>query len=178
MKKIKVYDIDAFVRSNYESYAAFRYEKAAIFEGKNGVVFAEHEAVHQRENLITDSVTIPLCHRPPEGHIAIMASTELKVSLDEIIADAPYKEMSIEEFFDRRDYNPRCQSNYATLMKSLRDIQFDLHGYFVDSQSVDEKIQSAVKSRSSEGARDSGMMPMPGTDSPDWGKRHWGSEER
>lgn len=175
MMKIKVYNIDEFVKSHYPGYAAFRYEKAAIFEGKNGVVFAEHEAVHKKENLLTDSVVIPLCKRPSAGHIAILATAELTVSLDEIVAGAPFEEMTIEKFFDRRDYNPRCQNNYATLMKSLRDIGFDLHGYFEDKTPIEEQIKGA-KALGLKTESDMRMMPMPGTDAPDWGKRHWGSE--
>lgn len=143
MNKIKVYDIDGFVGSNFPEYKAFRYEKAAIFVGESGLVFAEHEAVHQKKNLLTDSVVIPLYKRPSPGHIAIIATAELKVSLDEIVASAPYEEKTIEEFFDRRSYNPRCEQNYATLMKSLRDIGFDLHGCFDIKSSVEEQIKSA-----------------------------------
>lgn len=132
MNKIKVYDVNAFIEKEYPQYNAFRYEKAAIFEGSRGFVFAEEEAVHQKENLITDSIVIPLCKKPTPGHIAFMASADLTVSFDEIINEAPYQEMDIEDFFKRRNYNPRCQENFATLMKSLRDIGFDLHGYFRD----------------------------------------------
>lgn len=144
MNKIKVYDINAFIGQYYPEYEAFRYKKAAIFEGPRGVVFAEEEAVHQRENKITDSVVVPLCHKREEkdGHItmAIMASAEMTVSLDEIVAKAPYEEKTMEEFFARRDYNSRCQDNYATLMNSLRDIGFELKGYFEEKTPHTEQL--------------------------------------
>ena len=152
MKKIKVYDIDALIGELYPDYKAFRYEKATIFEGPQGIVFAEQEAVHVRENLITDSVKIPLCQRPPEGYISLAPTADLTITLDEIVAGAPHEEMTIEEFFVRRDYNPRCQQNYATLMSSLRSIGFDLHGYFADSPSIDDQIQAAA------GERDKAML--------------------
>lgn len=143
MKKIKVYDLDAFVAQEHPEYEPFRYEKAAIFEGPRGVVFAEEEAVHQKENLLTDSVVVPLAKRTDEHHIAIMATAEMRVSLDDIVENAPYEEKTMEEFFARRDYNPRCQDNYATLMNSLRDIGFDLHGYFDIKPSIEEQMQEA-----------------------------------
>ena len=143
MNKIKVYDMDAFLKSKYPEYKPFRFEKVAIFEGLNGLIFAEEEAVHQRANVPTDQVVIPLCKRPSPGHMNIMASAELKISLDEIISEAPYAEKTIEEFFNRRNYNPRCENNYATLMSSLRNIGFDLHGYFKDKPSIEEQISAA-----------------------------------
>ena len=157
MKKIKIYDIDAFLKSNNPEYKPFRYEKAAIFEGQYGFVFAEEEAVHQRVTKISDEVRIPLCKRPSPGHISIMSCGELIVSLDEIVAGAPCDEKTLEEFFHRRNYNPRCQNNYATLMASLRNIGFDLHGYFEDKPSIEEQIREADdrKHGIGEGHRDS-----------------------
>lgn len=146
MVKIKVYDVNEFVKKNYPEYEAFRYEKAAIFEGANGVVFAEREAVHKRENLLTDSVQIPLCKKASEGHIAIMASAELTVSLAELVAGAPCEEMNMEDFFTRRNYNPRCQENYAILLNSLRSIGLDPRSFLDNSHeqvSVDAAIDKA-----------------------------------
>lgn len=145
MKKIKVYDIDAFVAQEYPEYEPFRYKKAAIFEGPRGVVFAEEEAVHQKENALTDSVVVPLAKRTDENHIAIIAIADMTVSLDELVSKAPYEEMSMEEFFARRDYNWRCQDNYALLMDSLRKIGFDLDGYFEKKPSVDEQVLVAAE---------------------------------
>lgn len=147
MNKIKIYDLNAFIGQHYSEYEAFRYKKAAIFEGPHGVVFSEEEAVHQRANRITDSVVVPLCQKAEEkdGHItmAIRASAEMTVSLDEIVSKAPYEEKTMEEFFARRDYNPRCQDNYAILMNSLRNIGFDLKGYFTEKLSLDEQMDKA-----------------------------------
>lgn len=157
MNKIKVYDIDAFIESNYPGYAAFRYKEAAVFEGERGVVFAEEEAVHQRENVLTDSVIVPLCKRPSEGHIAIRATAEMTVSLNEIVSEAPYKVMSMEAFFKRRNYNPRCQDNYAVLMNNLRGIGFDLHGYFEERSSLNEQLSCAVEKQ-----KNARTQPVPG----------------
>lgn len=149
MNKFKVYDMDAFIGKYYPDYEAFRYKKAAIFEGKHGVVFAEEEAVHQREQKLTDSVVVPLCHKTKkkDGHItmAIMASGKMTVSLDEIVAKAPYEEMTMDEFFVRRDYNLRCQDNYDILMDTLRDIGFDLRGYFEGKTTVATQLSERLE---------------------------------
>ncbi len=139
MKKIKVYDIDAFVRNEVgPQYQALFYDKAAIFEGDRGVVFAESEAVHQRKLVLTDSVEVPCCLRPEKGRLAVFATHTLRVSFDELIEKAPHEEMGIEEFFTKRNYNPRCIENYETLMSSLRNIGFDLHGYFDIGPKIEE----------------------------------------
>lgn len=146
MEKILVYDIDAFIKNETkQKYEAFRYEKAAIFLGSRGVVFAEHEAVHFRENCMTDSVVLPICPVAEEGHMYIMPTHELTVSLDEIVAKAPHEEMAFEEFFDRKDYNPRCQDNYATMMGSLRKIGFDVKPYLPEPVGIDEQIDKAAE---------------------------------
>ena len=155
MEKIKVYDIDAFVAQEYPEYETFRYSKAAIFVGSRGVVFAEEEAVHQKENTISDSVVVPLAKRTDEKHIALFPTADLKVSLDELIEKAPFKEMSMEEFFTRRDYNWRCQENYATLMKSLRDIGYDLgEKEPVVKPPLDNVIQTANEKRMDQSDKD------------------------
>lgn len=167
MKKIRVYDMDALIQKEHPEYEAFRYKKVAIFEGPRGVILAEHEAAHQRENLITDSVVIPLNKVPPKGHIALMASADLRISLDEIVSKAPYFECSIEEFFDRRNYNPRCQSNYSLLMSNLRNIGFDLHGYF-EEPSIEEQIANAQVKQSLQSKEESSQERISGAmDEPD-----------
>lgn len=57
----------------------------------------------------------------------------------------------MEEFFARRNYNPRCQDNYRYLMESLRDIGFDLHGYFAVEQTkpLAARIQAAESRKGS-----------------------------
>lgn len=147
MNKIKVFDIDALVAQEYPEYEPFRYKKAAIFEGPRGVVFSEEEAVHQKENALTDAVVVPLAKRTDKNHIAIFATAKMTVSLDEIVAKAPFEEMSMDEFFSRRNYNPRCQDNYETLMKSLRNIGFDLYGFFEDKPSIETQMKEAFETQ-------------------------------
>lgn len=142
-KKIKVYDLDAFFKSEFE-VEAFRYKQIAIFEGKRGVVLAEHEAVHKKEFALTDTVEMPVNPIPEPGKMWMAATMVVQARIEELM-QAPCTEMTMEEFFDRRDYNPRCQSNYRGLMNSLQEIEFDLHGYFsVEKPSLSDQIRTAA----------------------------------
>lgn len=147
VKKIKVYDLDAFLRKELE-LESFRYEKAAIFEGPYGVVLAEHEAVHKRVNAVTDTVQLEANKIAEPGTMWIAPSYVVSATIDEL-KTAPYEEMTMEEFFDRRNYNPRCENNYMYLMESLRGIGFDLHGYFPTEQvkPLADRIQAAEAQR-------------------------------
>ena len=142
LKKIKVYDLNAYFQKELE-VESFRYEKVAIFEGPNGVVVAEREAVHMRENALSDTIELPVnpIHEP--GKMWLVPTMVLRTTIEELL-DAPYKEMTMDEFFARRNYNSRCQSNYRILMNNLRDIGFDLHGYFEpEHPSLNDQIHAA-----------------------------------
>lgn len=163
MEKILVYDIDAFVKNETEQkFEAFRYEKAAIFLGSRGVVLAEVEAVHKRGICMTDSIAIPICPIPEEGRMYVASTHELVATFDEIVAKAPCTEMYMEEFFARRDYNPRCQDNYATLMRTLKDIGFDVLPYLREQLSVSEQINKAEEQQRS--VREKPDCPLIGAD--------------
>lgn len=154
VKKIKVYDMDALFKE--ADMLPFRYNKVAIFEGPKGVIVAEHEAVHMMENLVTDSIVLPATKIPEPGRIPLFPTHEATLQISELMT-APYTEMTIEEFFDRRSYNPRCQDNYASLMGHLREIGFDLHGYFPTRQTtLDDKIKSATQRTGSKSAEPKG----------------------
>lgn len=129
METIKIYDVNALLLEE-ENLEAFQYKKVAIFEGLYGVVVADYEAVHMAENLVTDSVSID-ANTPTDGkHIAILPNRRCFVIIKDILEKAPYEEMIMTEFFTRRNYNSRCRGNWTILINSLKDIGFDLTGYF------------------------------------------------
>lgn len=144
MKTLKVYDVDEFFRKEAKM-SAFHYGSAAIIKGPNGVILAEHEAVHQVENLITDSVVIPLAAIPSKGGMAIMATHEATVRLCDIEEKAPYQEMTMEEFFDKRNYNPRCQTNFRILLESMREIGLDPKEYLQEQAKAKSTLSSQLK---------------------------------
>lgn len=149
LKKIKVYDLNTYFQKELE-VESFRYEKVAIFEGPKGVVVAEHEAVHMLENALSDTIVLPVNPISEPGRIWLVPTMELRTKIEEL-QDAPFTEMTMDEFFDRRNYNPRCQSNYRTLMNHLRDIGFDLHGYFAPERpTLNDQIHAASSNIHSE----------------------------
>ena len=138
---IKIYDLDALLFQEC-GLKAFRYQKVAVFEGPRGVVVAEEEAVHKRVNVLSDTVTISANLPAAPGTIPILPTHEVTLSVQEI-KDAPFQEMSMSAFFHRRNYNPRCQDNWRTLLSSLCDIGFDLSGYLPDRKPLVQTITQA-----------------------------------
>ena len=143
MKKLKVYDVDAFCRDSVEMMP-FHYGQAAIIEGTKGVILAEHEAVHQIENLLTDSVVLPVAPIPQNGGFPIFATHEWVVQLSDIAEKAPCKEMTMEEFFDKRDYNSRCQRNFMGLMASMREIGLEPKEYMQDKAQEKKGLEALI----------------------------------
>lgn len=144
-KKLRIYDLDAFLRQECNKQA-FRYHKVAIFEGKYGVVVAEEEAVHQKEAGLQSTIEIPANDIARPGHTWIMPSHLVTLEISDV-KEAPYTEMTMEEFFHRRNYNPRCQTNWRVLLSSLDSIGFDFHDYLPSKLDLDKTIQSAEGKR-------------------------------
>ena len=140
-QKLKIYDLDALLRAEC-SKQAFRYRKVAVFEGKKGVVVAEEEAVHQKGEDLSSTIDIEANNIARPGKAWIMPSYIVSVQISDV-KEAPFTEMTMEEFFKRRDYNPRCQSNWRELLTSLDAIGFDLQKYLPERQRLDQKIRSA-----------------------------------
>lgn len=145
LKKLKIYDLDAFLRAEC-GLEAFRYQKVAIFEGERGVVVAEHEAVHKLEESLSSVIEIGANKPARPGTIWILPTYTVSVSIAEI-KTAPYEEMTMDTFFDRRTYNIRCMDNWSTLLRSLSDIGFDLSSYLPEKQPLQRTIRSAQEKR-------------------------------
>ena len=128
LKKIKVYDLNAFFLEEL-NLEAFHYGKAAVFEGTRGVIVAEHEAVHLWEKNLTDKVEIKATDIPEGNHTYGMPNHVVTLSIEEIM-QAPFEEMTMSDFFDRRGYNPRCEQNFSLLMDHLGEIGFEIGDYF------------------------------------------------
>lgn len=137
MGNIKIYDADAFIRNELEM-CCHRFEKVAILEGSHGVVIAEHEAVHDVLNTLEDTFRFDLTKIPPPGTLYVMPSAYIDVPVSMIKENAPQEEMDFYDFFSRRNYNPRCESNFRHLCKHLQDI-----GYEIPKESLKAKVQSA-----------------------------------
>lgn len=140
-KRIKVYDLDAFFHAECQM-EAFRYKQVVVFEGKKGIVLAEEEAVHKLVNGLDDTVEIPINKLPEPGKVWLIANYMCTISIDEILK-APSYEMHFTDFFKRRDYNPRCQSNFRTLLQSLHRIDFDISDYYQPKEPLTQQLKAA-----------------------------------
>ena len=140
-KKLKIYDIDALLRQECDKQA-FRYHKVAVFEGSHGVVVAEEEAVHQKEAGLQSTIEIPANNIARAGHTWLMPSYLVNIAVSDV-KSASFTEMTMEEFFRRRNYNPRCQANWRILLSSLDSIGFDYREYLPVKPHLDKTIQSA-----------------------------------
>ena len=141
LKPITVYDLDAYFHAEHQM-EAFRYKQVAIFEGEKGIVLAEAEAVHKIVDSLSDTVDIPVNKLPEPGKVWLIANYMCTISIDEILK-APSCEMPFVDFFKRRDYNPRCQSNFKTLLQSLTAIEFDLSDYFPHKEPLSKQLIAA-----------------------------------
>ncbi len=141
VKRLHIYDLDALLHEKCD-LEAFRYKKVAVFEGKKGVVIAEEEAVHKKASSLSDCVFIPANKPARPGTVRAAASYDVILTVSEIMA-APSEEMTMDTFFSRRNYNPRCQDNWRTLLSSLSDIGFDLNGFLPEKPSLKQMITSA-----------------------------------
>jgi len=125
MDKIKIYDVDAFVREK-ANMACHTFGQVAIFEGPKGVVVAEKEAVHDKLQTLDDTFQFSLTKIPRKGSIYLVPSAYADIKVRDIMENAPSKEMGFYDFFSRRNYNPRCQNNFRYMCSHLREIGFEI----------------------------------------------------
>lgn len=122
---INVYDIDAFVSDatdgQYESHD-FRGGAAILLKSDGSGCILDFEAVGYEFNSIDEDLEIGI-HKIPttdkEGYItvSVIATHYITCTYREIIDEAPVKQMTVDEFFTKRNYNSRCQRNFAEILE-------------------------------------------------------------
>lgn len=122
---IDVYDLDAFIEAEtdgqYESHD-FGGGAAIIIRRDGSGCMLDYEAVGFAFNSIDDEVEIGI-HKistPDENGnftISIIATHMVRCTYREIIEGAPVKQMTVDEFFKKRNYNDRCQRNFANILE-------------------------------------------------------------
>jgi len=137
MSKIKVYDVDGWIRKEADM-TCHTFKKVAIFQGGNGVVVAESEAVHDLLHSEKDSFRFHLTPIPEPGKIFLVSTAYVDVPVSVIRENAACEEMDFYEFFSRRNYNPRCESNFRYLCNQLKDI-----GYEIPREPLADKLRNA-----------------------------------
>lgn len=124
---IAVYDIDDFVKKECgEEYQTYDFiGGAAIFTQKEGSgmgAIVDNEAIGLKLGSVDEEFELGINKDIPEGRIPIMPQYNIKVTLKEILEKGKAKPTDFETFFDRRNYNSRCQENFEELMDYLSNI--------------------------------------------------------
>jgi len=146
MSKIKIYNTDEFIRNEF-NMACHTFGEVAIFEGKNGVVVAEKEAVHDMFDSLNESFNFDLTKIPAPGKMYILPTHSADIPISMIKEKAPNKEIEFYDFFSKRNYNPRCQNNFKFLCENLREIEYEIpkEPLFSKIMNATEKANSQIK---------------------------------
>ena len=121
--KVYVYDISKFIADDTDGkYIPFHYDGgAAIIVKPNGTgCIVDYEAIGESFDSVNDEVVIELNDVPEKGKFFIMPQYEARVPVKEILDKAPKKTMTVDEFFTKRNYNPRCIQNFNGVKKYLK----------------------------------------------------------
>ena len=119
---IDVYDIDAFVAAEtdgeFESHD-FSGGAAILVRNDGSGCMVDYEAVGWEFNDLGDTMKLGV-HKMPEHHegyttISIIATHYIKCTYREVIDNAPVKQMTVDEFFTKRNYNSRCAQNFREI---------------------------------------------------------------
>lgn len=139
--KIDIYDIHDFVKKECgDKYETYNYGSgAAIMFAPNGKgCIADYEAIGLILNSTSDEFNLSLIDKPteiknPDGStsrsISVIPQYTAKVTAQEIMDTAAKTTKTIAEFFEKRNYNSRCISNFEQLMSYLIKI-----GFFGDNE--------------------------------------------
>ena len=127
---IDVYDIDAFVAAEtdgkYETFD-FRGGAAILLRNDGSGCILDYEAVGWEFKNIDEETTIGINPVPVQDHegytkIYVVPTHNMTCTYREIIEGAPVKQMTVTEFFTKRNYNSRCASNFAEIVPFLKDM--------------------------------------------------------
>lgn len=124
---IDVYDLDTFIAEEtdgqFESHD-FSGGAAIIIRQDGSGCMVDYEAVGFTFNSIDDEVEIGIHKRNTRDEngrrtISVIATHNVVCTYREIIDGAPVKQMTVDQFFTKRNYNPRCQRNFAGVIEFL-----------------------------------------------------------
>ena len=119
---IDVYDLDAWINAEtdgqFESHD-FSGGAAILIRPDGSGCILDYEAVGFEFSSIDEEIQIGI-HKMPEKHegytsISIIATHRIECTCREIIDNAPVKQMTVDEFFTKRNYNSRCERNFAEI---------------------------------------------------------------
>lgn len=121
---IDVYDIEAFVDAEtdgqFEAFD-FRGGAAILIKPDGSGCMVDFEAVGYDFKSIDDSIELGICKHPEkhEGYttISIIPTHCIDCTYRDIMDNAPVQEMTVGEFFTKKNYNSRCASNFKGILE-------------------------------------------------------------
>lgn len=120
---IDVYDIDAWVAAEtdgqFESHD-YRGGAAILIRPDGSGCILDYEAVGYEFKSVNDIAKIGIheIKKPDENgtfYISMIATHRLEAPYSEIMDNAPVTQMTVNDFFTKRNYNSRCQRNFAEI---------------------------------------------------------------
>lgn len=136
MEKIKIYDIGSYIKkAKGNQYDLNSFDKVAIIKTDVHVYIMDSEACGMVENCFTDSFYLNMYSSEYDDNgkvksISILPVKMLLITIDEVINNCESREMYMDEFFARRNYNSRLRSNFNSLVDSLVSDGFNISEYY------------------------------------------------
>jgi len=127
--KVKVYNVNKRMRSllkseNLEVFGTR--QELAVLEGPMGFVVTCSEGVHFQFTSPDDTVPLGLTRPCKKGQFAIMPSHTTDIPVSEIL-ECEHREQPLGSFVRR--FGTRLESNYATLLQSIKKVGLDPTDY-------------------------------------------------
>ena len=128
---VKVYNIKELVETKTSNkYTVMHQSELAIIEGIGGVtIVSDAEAIHNVIKMDNPDkyISVSLYDQAEEGSFNIMPSKEAELSIDYITSEAKYRDVELNEFV--RTFGSRIESNYRTLLKSIKEAGLNPNNY-------------------------------------------------
>ena len=134
MKTVKVYDINSRIKAEfdgkYEGYGAADRE-LAIIEGPKGIVVSDYEAVHWLFGSVEENIALDLYEVKIDASgrkmIPMLPSKRAEATIAYIKEKCEAKEVDLGQWVRR--FGARLESNYDTLLKSIKKVGLDSRDY-------------------------------------------------
>lgn len=128
MNKVKVYDIEKLVSKNNPECKAYD-KNICIMIGESGIVTFDTEGIGHNFKSLDDEYYIYMTDIPEKNIVYTMPQYKAKTTIGEVLESAEFKEMYLQEYFSRYNYNSRLQNNYRMLLQAIGGIGIDFSEY-------------------------------------------------
>lgn len=125
MPKVKVFNLKEMVETKWDGAFTSHVKEIAIIDGLEGSIVSDDEAVHQVFK--TDADKFHLDVYPNDGKMHMFPVNSVELPLSFIKVTAPCRDIELTEFV--RHFGRRIEGNYATLLKSIKEIGLNPKNY-------------------------------------------------